>query len=183
MSKHVHRLLSKDLENKTGVCASCGPTRLYVYERARDGLRAACVGGRTKYRSVSKIVRHKMSEKNLELGTAICSVCGPTRIKGSGTSLQCETAHLESYNRQPHGQIKGLTRGEAAELREGRACFICGETDNPQLDHDHSTGRIRGVLCLQCNQGIGKFYDKIELLERAVMYLQNETEFLFSEIS
>jgi len=40
------------------------------------------------------------------------------------------------------------------------------------LDHCHKTGRIRGVLCNNCNTGLGKFYDDIELLKTAINYLQ-----------
>lgn len=40
-------------------------------------------------------------------------------------------------------------------------------------DHDHLTGEWRGLLCSRCNQGIGKFSDNVELLKRAIEYLEN----------
>lgn len=39
------------------------------------------------------------------------------------------------------------------------------------VDHCHKTGSVRGLLCTNCNQGIGHFFDKIELLENAIKYL------------
>lgn len=41
------------------------------------------------------------------------------------------------------------------------------------IDHDHSTGQIRGLLCNACNKGLGLFHDSIDILESAKRYLQN----------
>lgn len=58
-------------------------------------------------------------------------------------------------------------------------CAICGkrqgiETKKLGVDHDHCTGRIRGLLCSQCNRGLGKFGDSIEGIKRVLAYLENE---------
>ena len=55
-------------------------------------------------------------------------------------------------------------------------CGICGATTCPSgralaIDHDHSTGRLRGFLCFSCNTGIGKFKDSTALLSMAMDYL------------
>lgn len=55
-------------------------------------------------------------------------------------------------------------------------CAICGTTSTGSrkafhVDHDHKTGKIRGLLCSQCNTGIGNLRDDIGLLERAIEYL------------
>lgn len=42
----------------------------------------------------------------------------------------------------------------------------------PALDHCHSTGRIRGVLCGNCNVALGLFKDSVRVLNRAVRYLK-----------
>jgi hypothetical protein len=48
----------------------------------------------------------------------------------------------------------------------------CGSTKRLVIDHDHRTGKIRGVLCDACNKGIGLLGDTKEGLEQALAYLQ-----------
>lgn len=53
-----------------------------------------------------------------------------------------------------------------------KECVICGISEVKLcVDHDHTTGAIRGILCNNCNQGIGQFKDDPELLEFARIYL------------
>lgn len=40
------------------------------------------------------------------------------------------------------------------------------------IDHCHTTGKVRGILCIPCNSGIGMFRDKIETLKSAIEYLK-----------
>lgn len=59
---------------------------------------------------------------------------------------------------------------------QGEQCAICGTTDMKQerqlhLDHNHTTGQLRGVLCSKCNRGLGHFNDCEELLQKAILYL------------
>jgi hypothetical protein len=58
---------------------------------------------------------------------------------------------------------------------QGGACAICG-TRSPgaksfSADHDHTTGQVRGLLCLKCNTGIGLLQDSPAILEAALEYL------------
>ncbi len=53
-------------------------------------------------------------------------------------------------------------------------CHICGDPPTKHrlsVDHCHETGTVRGLLCHNCNHGLGKFKDKITLLLGAVKYL------------
>lgn len=57
-------------------------------------------------------------------------------------------------------------------------CSICSVTlvlrnKNTHLDHNHTTGKIRGILCKFCNNGLGFFYDSPEKLRNAAIYLEN----------
>ena len=63
--------------------------------------------------------------------------------------------------------------------RCGNRCEICGKENKRQnkrralcVDHNHETGEVRGLLCDNCNVGIGKLQDNVELLKKAAVYLQ-----------
>lgn len=55
-------------------------------------------------------------------------------------------------------------------------CGICREWldlgKNTHVDHDHRTGKVRGILCGVCNKGLGQFQDSVSVLERAIQYLK-----------
>lgn len=75
----------------------------------------------------------------------------------------------------------GLSDHQIVELAEHQngVCAICGvppDTSRKRgglhVDHDHSTGEIRGLLCERCNHGLGHFKDNSEVMEAAIKYLQ-----------
>lgn len=51
-------------------------------------------------------------------------------------------------------------------------CDICGVEDKLRIDHDHLTGKIRGLLCNECNLGLGKFQDDVSRLREAAVYVE-----------
>lgn len=58
-------------------------------------------------------------------------------------------------------------------------CNICGKKPQNKrlaIDHDHKTNKIRGLLCGQCNRGLGCFYDNKKLLKNAIIYLNEKTK-------
>jgi hypothetical protein len=55
--------------------------------------------------------------------------------------------------------------------QQGGVCPLCGRENPEHMDHDHETGQVRGVLCFNCNGGLGQFRDSIDALENAVSYL------------
>lgn len=60
-------------------------------------------------------------------------------------------------------------------VRAGNACEICGDSDETTrlcVDHNHKTGKVRGVLCAKCNKGLGNLGDTIESLQKAIDYLR-----------
>jgi hypothetical protein len=58
--------------------------------------------------------------------------------------------------------------------KQSDRCAICGASFNervPTVDHDHSTEKVRGLLCGKCNSGLGMFGDNKELLSATLAYL------------
>lgn len=60
-------------------------------------------------------------------------------------------------------------------INQDNKCAICGDEflSTPHIDHDHSTGKVRGLLCRRCNIGLGKFKDSVIELRSAISYLEN----------
>ena len=78
-------------------------------------------------------------------------------------------------NRENHRKYKyGITSDQYNEMvkNQNNKCAICGiETITPHIDHDHITGRVRGLLCFYCNAGIGYLKEDPIILTNAIKYL------------
>lgn len=64
--------------------------------------------------------------------------------------------------------------------RQDGCCAICGTSMNVDrrslaIDHDHKNDRIRELLCLNCNAGLGMFRDSVELLRNAIKYVDEHS--------
>ena len=70
----------------------------------------------------------------------------------------------------------GITKEEFYGILkdQGHKCKICNvEVDkSSHVDHCHSSGVVRGILCLNCNKGLGFFKDNIDNLKNAIEYLK-----------
>jgi hypothetical protein len=76
-------------------------------------------------------------------------------------------------------KVYGLGPGDYERLYalQGGTCAICkratGKTRRLSVDHDHKTGKVRGLLCRPCNSMLGHARDEREMFKRAYMYLTN----------
>jgi hypothetical protein len=67
---------------------------------------------------------------------------------------------------------------DALLAKQGGVCAICGGADPRtthgfwHVDHCHTGGQVRGLLCSTCNTGLGSFYDQPDVLRRAADYLE-----------
>jgi len=69
----------------------------------------------------------------------------------------------------------GLSVEDQQTLERQNECAICGtcrSSTKMVFDHDHATGSFRGLLCNNCNWGLGNFKDNIGLLQKAIEYLK-----------
>lgn len=69
---------------------------------------------------------------------------------------------------------------DALLQKQSNKCAICKSSDTGRktsvlflVDHDHKTGKVRGLLCHKCNAAIGMLRDSIEILNFAIEYLKN----------
>lgn len=107
--------------------------------------------------------------------------------------------YIRRYKETPEGRRKiqcrmlrnrfGITLEEYEEMleRQDGKCAICGKAESAlsnagipgkmlAVDHDHETGRVRGLLCQRCNIGIGQFQTAQALIMAAeYLFRQNET--------
>jgi hypothetical protein len=69
--------------------------------------------------------------------------------------------------------LYGITgeQWDAMSKEQGGLCAICRAAPIKHTDHDHSTGKVRGLLCHGCNVGLGAFRDDDDLMVRAIAYL------------
>lgn len=102
-----------------------------------------------------------------------CTTCVKTRYL-SDSAKESKKAYNRARSRKSG---TGFTPEEFEQKLEeqNNRCAICG-TDKPtsinwHADHCHETKTKRGVLCQKCNMGIGLFNDNTELMEKAIMYL------------
>lgn len=109
------------------------------------------------------------------------ATCHPDRLHvACGLCRQCYQALPENIGRavQVRRMAKyGLTEKEYVSilLLQGWVCAIC-EGEPTDVDHDHVTGRVRGILCRACNTGIGHFEDDPMRLEAAASYLRSNIQ-------
>ena len=93
--------------------------------------------------------------------------------------------NIYDYKTDKNSKLKrayGITFDEYEELlsKQNKKCAICGIDNNGKyrnkprafaVDHCHTTGKIRGLLCSDCNTGIGLLKDNINFLQSAINYL------------
>lgn len=120
---------------------------------------------------------------------------GVNRAKAGGRALYCRpcarTLTRESYRRNREAQLDymrsrtfGISREQYDELLalQHGVCAICKQPETAKsrsggskslgVDHDHETGRIRGLLCYRCNVALGYLKDDEGLLLAAAAYLR-----------
>lgn len=122
-------------------------------------------------------VRKPQSEMRDRRGVGrICKLCDRRKMK------DWVAAHPVQYERQQrkyHLKQYGLTPAmyDAMLVAQGNCCAICRSRSPAgkkyfHVDHDHATGRVRGLLCFRCNSGLGNFKDDPRSLRAAAAYLE-----------
>lgn len=120
-----------------------------------------------------------LSNRAYEVPLNLSSTIGLKRCPDRGESKpdgQCP--RNKNYRDGPHPFCKVChnARGKESKQRlyeeQGGVCAICGAADPEHVDHSHETGDVRGILCFNCNGGLGQFKDSTDALRNAVRYLE-----------
>lgn len=103
----------------------------------------------------------------------VCKSCKITESKKYSNKLPKDIKY--KWRRTSHAKSYGLTLKEFDNYFINAYCGICGRKESQSnrlvLDHCHTTGKIRGVLCDNCNKGLGLFMDNPLLLKNAINWL------------
>jgi hypothetical protein len=142
---------SKDKQKTDGRDNYCRPCRAEIQRTWRDR-------DREHYRARARISNMNNKEKvNARQRAAYAK--NPERWR--------------DYNLKAHYGISAAEYDAMFEAQQGR-CAICRKTSKRKLDvdHDHSTGKVRALLCWQHNTGLGSFNEDPDLLRRAIEYVE-----------
>jgi len=143
-------------------CSACGQTK-FVFDFDKNKSR------KSGYGSICKECRRKYRRRK------------ECHKANNECSKRWRKANPEKVRRQQLKYSYGLTIEEYNQMFEQQkgCCAICGRHQSELkltlgVDHNHTTGEIRKLLCRGCNSGIGHFNDDIELLLKAVNYLKEK---------
>ncbi|MFI5620163.1 endonuclease VII domain-containing protein [Streptomyces sp. NPDC051567] len=174
-------------------CRGClkvlGPDSFAADRNRPDGLQTrcrACVAEycaaryRARRGAEGKVVREKADVPD---GHKLCRTCGEVEPHGEwhrresapdGLAARCKACR-KPFDRAGHLKRKcGITEAERDEMiaARGGVCLICLKAPAVHVDHCHKTGRVRGVLCFNCNTGLGLLKEDPDRARRAAEYLE-----------
>ena len=154
-----------------------------------DSLRKRCARCKRR-KTVEEFTRNKANKDGL---SSYCRRCNNEHVKAQyrkdPTRAIAAAKAWRAANRDRHNETAmrckyGITRVDFDRMlaAQNGVCAICGQAETRRnkngvyrlhIDHDHETGRIRALLCHNCNAGVGHFKDDPKLLEAAAAYLRN----------
>ena len=107
---------------------------------------------------------------------ALCK-CGGVIAKGSKT--RCKPCDAEYKWYWTNKKRFDLDREDLDNMfkKQNGCCKICTKPftgQRPCVDHCHTSNKVRGLLCGNCNKGLGHFFDNIDNLENAINYLREQ---------
>jgi hypothetical protein len=111
---------------------------------------------------------------------SMCKDCNKNRVRAWQAEhpdyWQTQRGRKDSIAVKRRAKIYGISETEVKLLLETNFCELCGiefGESHKNIDHDHGTGKVRGVLCGHCNRGLGHFKDDPALLQAAINYLNS----------
>ena len=154
-------------------CKVCGELKpiddFYAAAGTRDGHRLEC----KKCNLAARAAKYRDNPRPA-IERAWWQRDNPERVPSEHGRVTPSSGKKKVSDRKSHLKRKyGLTLEAFDELlaSQGGGCAICGRPDADNVDHDHETGRVRGILCFPCNVAIGLLDDDEERALAAVAYI------------
>ena len=116
-----------------------------------------------------------------------CRNCGKTFSPKAPSHLYCsDQCAREAFSNNYLQKTYGISLDEYNRMLEKQEhrCQICGSEGFSMhkngtmllvVDHDHTTGHVRGLLCHNCNRALGLLQDNIQVIQKALEYLEGAT--------
>ena len=112
-----------------------------------------------------------------------CKTCKTLFTPGAPSRLYCSAScrGKNAYYKRNYG----ITDADLEEMKQSQnnLCYLCGDsgfligknnhTEKLAVDHDHETGKVRKLLCHNCNRALGLFKDNPELMRKAASYVED----------
>jgi Recombination endonuclease VII len=116
------------------------------------------------FRPIDSFCKNKASRDGL---AAYCKPCHNKRGRENKIKNWGSTREYHLRGRYGIGQVEVDAMLEA----QGGLCAVCRKADPEHVDHDHQTGKVRGMLCFNCNQALGNVRDSVPVLRALITYL------------
>ena len=129
---------------------------------------------------VSCFQKNKASKDGLQYHCKSCRKEIDSRPEHRAQHRKRYHENKDQYLDDTYKRKYGITLEEYNMLlgKQKNVCAICSEVCSSKrrlaVDHNHETGAVRGLLCSNCNRGLGLFKDKIDRLNKAIEYLGNK---------
>ncbi|MFD9455486.1 endonuclease VII domain-containing protein [Streptomyces sp. NPDC059985] len=170
-------------------CVRCGeekPRAAFGIKRSNmDGLQRECRACMADYHRDRQLALGRKVRPRVEVpeGHKLCLRCDEVKPHSEwhrnatapdGLSTRCKVCRAAEGRASHLKRAYGMTEAErdAMVAAQNGLCGICLKAPAVHVDHCHSTGRVRGVLCFNCNSAIGKLGDDPDTLRRAISYLE-----------
>ncbi|GGZ61347.1 endonuclease VII domain-containing protein [Streptomyces bluensis] len=182
-------MTSEEGQRRCSRCKESKPRAAFASNKAaRDGLQAYCRECWAAYHQERQLAKGRNVRPRVETpeGHKFCRSCGEIKphsewhrnaTASDGLSTSCKTCRAGKGRAGHLKRQYGMTEAERDEMIASQMglCVICLKAPAAHVDHCHSTGRVRGVLCFNCNSAIGKWGDDPDAARRVAAYLEGTT--------
>lgn len=171
------------IKSREVTCNNCSVTFSSTAARAKYCSRK-CLDAKN-WRDAHPEIRHTKDNKYgvSQMKLSECLICGGNMDTARTYQYCSDKCNTRAYSLRHYWNIAPETFRSTVDS-QNNCCVICAKdltSSKLHIDHDHSCcdkngscGKcIRGMLCSNCNWGLGKFFDNPELLRRAADYLEN----------